>query len=1391
MDTLIVFHPSIPDLFELQTTVKNGVYQIVTDDLFVILDEIDSSGLQVSHIGWVYPYHGHYFPFQNIGEFDPFIYPSSQFQYFGEGFINFAETIGSGVKHDLITSNLGMSWFPSVVTTLENVLESQLSTEIDIGYSSSLVGNDPLNSSWIIQRDSSDIDLRDIYFDSSALDTTSWTYVLDDGIRGNQILALQDIDTNEALFSSTTHGDGTITYSLTKDIIWGPNTISMGATPIRSQQFIELFPNEHLDGSGFQIKIESSNVGLFDGWCNATDTSDMVMDASFHSHVSHLSLDFTPNPRFITWGNGGLFCRGQVFLSVYHCSVRGICETFYSGGLIGQEAGSHNGQVLLEDCETKCLFYNSYFVGGMVGFNSGTENGSLLLRRCYGTPSFDFGSSFSGLLVGPYCAFSNGTVNINDCWTRGDIDGLVNSGIVAAFSSHFNGTLQIERCFTRGDIKGDGCSGISGGYSGGSTIFRSCFTLGSISGNSTSGIIGSLATISSSSSCLLEDCYSIGDITGLDSGGLVGFTPSVNNGALTIRRCYVNGSISDAFSGSIHGPYGSTFPPEVGEISFTQFDYISSSFDSSSGLITINQNIDNNPTTSTINIEGGFLFGASRFSYNIENEAIDVSSFYNPLNQSDQLTQFSEWISSSIPQRPILFSFQQSPWTPTSYVYPFSFPKWVEQEQSISSLQDILTQPQSEITTYTLPSGTFSYTFQGNPISLHRPFRALSTLEGSSQYLLPSTSLGEPDILNIDVPIEQDRHVIGFESLVQTTQNVSKARFHLNTLVQRPIPYPYPTDTFDTSGAVLHIVSDETELRDALGGGIVNGKTVQDGDIVELDASTTSFSMTQQIHVTVNVLLRGSTSLQSQTQTITSTANTMINVQSPFIIRDIILHNINNSGQCIDFKNTTRGKARVERCTFQCKNIAIRTECCRILVDECTFEPAGTPKIHSYIAFNDFRTQSFIRSCHFKGNSDGTSNGIRFNSPSLQSTFVPFSVSLSNCTGDTNSPLRAFVLFNESFFGTSQFELECVNSSLTTTEAFIDYKTDNPNLRGIRQLILLNNTETSSLPSELHRGLLSFRSSNFTGGSLIDLPPIIAFGNQITSIDPQYLDAGDVPGIITYDSSDIIYDGPLHPIRQTTDIQMNLLLSNITNSSLNLNRYSDTGIYQSSQLVTRQATSTILGKTYGVYPFSLSRNSIYDLAVAGNIGGDPHIITLHGTHIMIPPTKHRQWDTLFETEDFHIVYKTRLIRSLELRKMKRYHANGRITPIPKQSYHGKSHESHRYHYLDEIKIIHKPSRRYMRINMDQLKLQYSNGMRHIPHCKKRIQNGNLTQVNGSLSYPRKLYKGIQYHLHGTKYTLQLSLESDIYWEERHNIGLMVFGEPKIKRGWFMKKNITK
>jgi hypothetical protein len=177
------------------------------------------------------------------------------------------------------------------------------------------------------------------------------------------------------------------------------------------------------------------------------------------SNVKIEKIKIEPGPNsYLSDGQGWIcqsyFGRGASNNQILNCINKGPIS-FLSGGICGSYAGSFGGNLAISNCGNSGVIFE--VSGGICGPNA-AYNGTLTITYCYSDVNATINGPNSAGILGPYsCGGNNGTVNIDRCYSSGN---MVNSscGIVSK-PDNFS-KLSITNCYSRGTI-GNKCCGIA------------------------------------------------------------------------------------------------------------------------------------------------------------------------------------------------------------------------------------------------------------------------------------------------------------------------------------------------------------------------------------------------------------------------------------------------------------------------------------------------------------------------------------------------------------------------------------------------------------------------------------------------------------------------------------------------------------------------------------------------------------------------------------------------------------------------------------------------------------------------------------------------------------------------------------------------------------------
>ena len=470
-------------------------------------------------------------------------------------------------------------------------------------------------------------------------------------------------------------------------------------------------------------------------------------------------------------------------------------------GLIQNGTSSSNGETNITIQNIGVLTSNSSTLvasGGWVShtyFGKGISSGDINVNKCFSTGDID---TNSGGIIGSqsFTSMSGGTVTINECYSIGLISND-NSGGITGAQMCLNasvGTINITNCYSTGVIEGKAAGGICGRALGEGDLIidqsdltiniSQCYSTGNIGGTQNiinqGGIVGAiLGTNSNKLTINIVECYSTGDINE-NGGGICGNRTGQSSISITlnVNNCYSLGQISQA-AGGIYG-----FQVGFGATSITSI------------------NATNCYTVGTITTPGTGIYGSSNNGGTISNCISQENNTWVDANATSTIGSGSTaWLD--------LTNSDGTPWVLNSYNAQLYNPN----SDSSSS------------NSYTTNAGLFTDT------SFITYIYQLVTVEGS--YIIPSgititSASGEINYLNLNNG-DYNTKVITGQSITRngftTFEHYEINNFNFKKNLRVPSPL---TSIIKTSAEVLYAdgytrSNITVQLKDGNGNNITNG----------------------------------------------------------------------------------------------------------------------------------------------------------------------------------------------------------------------------------------------------------------------------------------------------------------------------------------------------------------------------------------------------------------------------------------------------------------------------------------------------------------------------------------------------------------------------------------
>lgn len=186
---------------------------------------------------------------------------------------------------------------------------------------------------------------------------------------------------------------------------------------------------------------------------------------------------------------GTYFGSGDCYATIINCSNSGTISNVSNyhtgcGGICATGVGAYGGEVRILNCRNDGEIYTNYG-GGICGSKVADGSGNVLISSCYSVSDID--GLNSGGICGQSVGCDRGLVTIKNCYSIGDINGYNSGGICGADSGYKltypvnssfgiqnvytldvsgatinNSTVNIENCYSIGDISGNGGKLIGG-----------------------------------------------------------------------------------------------------------------------------------------------------------------------------------------------------------------------------------------------------------------------------------------------------------------------------------------------------------------------------------------------------------------------------------------------------------------------------------------------------------------------------------------------------------------------------------------------------------------------------------------------------------------------------------------------------------------------------------------------------------------------------------------------------------------------------------------------------------------------------------------------------------------------------------------------------------------
>lgn len=313
---------------------------------------------------------------------------------------------------------------------------------------------------------------------------------------------------------------GTSQYSTDQtswnSLTWPVTVTNTNGTPASNILKVLFTTDLTLDNGTDSIIVNSAGIQIGDTSVRNDGTRPVI------------TISVNNYPGFIRNGTGGSSGYNHVYVYNLNVIATGYTTTI-SGGWIGQRyfgKGATNNFIV--NCSSSGDI--SDYGGGIVGAEAGSESGELVLRSCssYG----DQIGEYSGGISGHYAGYL-GSVTCERCWSEGLIE-YACGGIYGV--AGVQGSAVATKCYSIGSISsnGGGIFGTNAGDSLGVAIAQDCYSRGTI-GMNAGGIFGSDAGSNLGITISATNCYSSGSIAG---GGDRGVYGTGKSGGASTSSCY-------------------------------------------------------------------------------------------------------------------------------------------------------------------------------------------------------------------------------------------------------------------------------------------------------------------------------------------------------------------------------------------------------------------------------------------------------------------------------------------------------------------------------------------------------------------------------------------------------------------------------------------------------------------------------------------------------------------------------------------------------------------------------------------------------------------------------------------------------------------------------------
>ena len=276
------------------------------------------------------------------------------------------------------------------------------------------------------------------------------------------------------------------------------------------------------DGQGFDI-IGIVTCGESGGLFGDAGGASTNLPATI-KNVNMKSCYIKGNSPYSSSG-GGILDESKGNCHISNCSVAGVVNASYAGGIIG-EIDSSMLNTRIENCVNYATIQGDSDIGGILGLINGLYGGSqagvtkvndIVIENCV-----NFGNIIGNAVTGGIAGYAS-AIGIKNCLNVGDVTSLDSTagGIVG---TAVNGDMLLQNCLNLGDVSGgDNSYDESGGLIGsvgltiGNVIIENCGTEGKVESTGVvGGFVGSFSSLLNlyDSTFKMTNCFASVEMTG-------------------------------------------------------------------------------------------------------------------------------------------------------------------------------------------------------------------------------------------------------------------------------------------------------------------------------------------------------------------------------------------------------------------------------------------------------------------------------------------------------------------------------------------------------------------------------------------------------------------------------------------------------------------------------------------------------------------------------------------------------------------------------------------------------------------------------------------------------------------------------------------------------------